>query len=152
MIEVRHKANSPWANLKAILYTIRKCTFARRLRITVEFDGQISGAGSTNSSCWLKVAGLKSGIQTDTNNEQLVAFRVRNGLGEVEFCQYKRRKEDIEFLDKYTFNYNRVQRVSFEIKRERWGAMRWPAWPWAEGCGHVTRKDYRYRMKIERVE
>ena len=150
MITVKHKAGKAWPNLRAVIYCVRKLTFARAALITIEYDGQIAGA-DTGGIMWLKIAGLRSGWKTQSNNEELAAFRVDQATRTVEFCNYERRGGKLAFKNRFVSSYRRVMKHSIYVKRERFGAMRWPAWPWAEGGGEFAKGDFCYRLHIKRI-
>jgi len=145
-VYVKHKANTPWPNLSAALYVWRKLLFKRKARITITVGAEIVNA-STNTNMWLKACGWKSGWQTKTNNETLIAYRIVGPC--VEFCRYERRGERLFFDDIRARGIGRLTSVSYEIERPKGSAMRWPAISWAEGGGKIPLSDFGYFLEIE---
>ena len=145
-VYVKHKANSPWPNFAAALYVWRKLLFKRKARVTITVGADISNA-STGSNVWLKACGWKSGWETKTNNETLIAYRIVGPC--VEFCQYERRGERLFFDNIRARGIGRLISVTYEIERPKGSAMRWPAISWAEGGGKIPLADYGYFLEIE---
>ena len=143
---VKHKANSPWPNFAAALFVWRKLLFKRKAKITITVGADISNA-STGTNMWLKACGWKSGWETKTNNETLIAYRIVGPC--VEFCRYERRGEKLSFEDEKARGIARLVSVTYEIERPKGSAMRWPAISWSEGNGKIPLADYGFFLEIE---
>lgn len=142
-VKVDHRGGSPWPNFKAAWRVWWKLLFKKEAMVTVTFDQAIANA-ETGTMNWLKVCGWKSGAVTKTNNETLVAFRVHSQC--VDFCRYERRGEKLSFQDQRALSYARVAQISYYIQRGE--AMRFPAWPHAEGGGYVATGNFSYYLEI----
>ena len=168
-VYVKHKANSPWPNFAAAWYVWWRLLFKRKARVTITVGADIVNA-STGSNVWLKACGWKSGWETKTNNETLIAYRIVGPC--VEFCRYERRGEKLSFEDEKKFarglsfwkwrrsakptiedqrarGIGRLISVTYEIEKPKGSAMRWPAIPWSEGGGKIPLADYGYFLEIE---
>ena len=145
-VYVKHKANTPWPNFAAALYVWRKLLFKRKARITITVGADISNA-STGTNMWLKACGWKSGWETKTNNETLIAYRIVGPC--VEFCRYERRGERLFFDDIRARGIGRLTSITYEIERPKGSAMRWPAISWSEGGGKIPLADFGYFLEIE---
>ena len=143
---VKHKANSPWPNFAAAWYVWWRLLFKRKARVTITVGSDIVNA-STGSNMWLKACGWRSGWETKTNNETLIAYRIVGPC--VEFCQYERRGERLFFDNIRARGIGRLISVTYEIERPKNSAMRWPAISWSEGNGKIPLADYGYFLEIE---
>ena len=145
-VYVKHKANTPWPNFASALYVWRRLLFKRKARVTIAVGADISNA-STGTNMWLKACGWKSGWETKTNNETLIAYRIVGPC--VEFCRYERRGEKLSFEDEKARGIGRMTSVTYEIEKPKGSAMRWPAIPWSEGGGKIPLAGYGYFLEIE---
>jgi len=145
-VYVKHKANTPWPNFAAAWYVWWRLLFKRKARVTITVGADIVNA-STGTNMWLKSCGFKSGWETKTNNETLIAYRIVGPC--VEFCRYERRGKKISFEDEKARGIGRMTSVTYEIERPKGSAMRWPAISWSEGNGKIPTAPFGYFLEIE---
>jgi hypothetical protein len=152
-IFVQHKAGSPKANKSAILKASWKAFWSRKLDIIVYFDADINYGAAADD--WFKIIGWKSGIDTKTNREYILVYRVKL-MGRykiIQFGIYQRpgNKENNQFtvdiIDQYYVpDPNRIK--TFQCKLYRPKKCFIPVYPFAGG-DDFTKNDFSYLFDAE---
>jgi len=152
-ILVKHKAGSPKANKWAVLEASWKAFWNKELNIIVYFDSEINY--SADGGDWFKIIGWKSGLNTKTNRELMLAYRVIpvNSKKMVQFAIYQRpgNKENNQFtadiIDQFIVPEPNTIKV-FECKLYRPKKCFIPAYPFAGG-DDFAKNDFSYLFDAE---
>lgn len=144
-VTVKHKKGYFRSDFKSTLICIimfywYKFLFVRRVRVSVEMNQPYYKTG-VDQNDWCKVFGAKTGVNTETNHEMMLAYRYS--------------------LDKEweTAIYLRLPNEGFDTFDERKGKNRsdvisligfLPVFPWAGG-NTTPKNDYSYILEVKRL-